>query len=299
MQRRNILDQPPIVLIYCSRLPILSSTVLSFLEQNQIHPFGYPSTRILPFRYLFERRVRNNRSTNLMSEFWKKKLLDQQRSHVLKGSNCTVTNIKYYFEQIWPILINEKGDDEEENKTFPEKCQQAFQQANIHLISKEKKSTNTKQLVHELQELIAAVSRIREQVNSNQILKIKSNEPIEWNHFSSELNSFSMNDKRSSDENDQPRSSKRIRSSCSQTILQWNPPSKQLVNHVQSQSSSLFQFILSLIYTILTSSELHLTDEQYRWLHRTINECHSNYNIDKLDLIIETACIVVKRDLVR
>ena len=130
----SYLDHCPIILTFCSRLPILSSIVLSSLEQHKIYPFGYPSTRTLPFRYLFERRVRNNRSTNLMSELWKKKLLDQQRTHVLKGSNCTVKNIKYYFQQIWPLLINEKRDDDDENKTFKDKCQQAFQQANIQLI---------------------------------------------------------------------------------------------------------------------------------------------------------------------
>jgi len=106
-----------IVLIFCSRLPVLSSIVLSSLKKYQIYPFGYPYTRTLPFRYLFERRVRNNRSTNLMSELWKKKkLLDQQRTHVLKGVNCTIKNIKYYFQQIWSQIINEKQDDDDNDE---------------------------------------------------------------------------------------------------------------------------------------------------------------------------------------
>jgi hypothetical protein len=298
------LDHSPIVLIFCSRLPILSSIVLSSLEQYKIYPFGYPSTRTLPFRYLFERRVRNNRSTNLMSELWKKTLLDQQRTHVLKGLNCTVKNIKYYFQQIWPILINEKRDDDDENKTFKDKCQQAFQQANIQLIIDENLIMNTDEIVNQLNHLLITISKIREKINSTQILKIKSNEPIEnfeTSHLLSEqiqIMSISMNDKRSSNENDEPRSSKRLRSSFSQTI-QWIPPSKQLVIHLQSQTESLFQFILSLVYTILTSSETHLTDEHYRWLHTTINHYDSNYNIDKLNILIETACIVAKRYLVR
>jgi len=235
-----------------------------------------------------------------MSELWKKKLLDQQRSHVLKGLNCTVKNIKYYFQQIWPLLINEKQDDDDENKTFQDKCQQAFQQANIQLIINENKLSNTNELVQQLRHLLNVVSQMKEQINSTQILKIKSNEPIEnieFIHLSSEQSS--TNDKRLSDENDQPRSSKRHRASCSRPILQWIPPSKQSVTNLQSQSSSLFQFILSLVHTILTSSELHLTDEHYRWLHTTTNQYDSNYNIDKLNLLIETACIVAKRDLVR
>jgi hypothetical protein len=301
-------DHLPIVLIFCSRLPILSSIVLSSLEQYKIYPFGYPSTRTLPFRYLFERRVRNNRSTNLMSELWKKKLLDQQRTHVLKGLNCTVKNIKYYFQQIWPILLNENRDDDDNDdqiKTFKDKCQQAFQQANIELENFfEKKLSNTNEIVNELNNLVFLINQIREQINSTQILKIKSNEPIEniqINHLLSQqisINTIKINDKRLTNENEQPRSSKRHRLSSLQTI-QWIPPSKQLVIHLQSQSSSIFQFILSLVHTILISSEIHLTDEHYHWLHTTINHYDSNYNIDKLNLLIETACIVAKSDLVR
>ncbi|CAF1335028.1 unnamed protein product [Rotaria sordida] len=346
-------DHLPIVLIFCSRLPILSPIVLSSLEQYKIYPFGYPFTRTLPFRYLFERRVRNNRSTNLMSELWKKKLLDEQRTHVLKGLNCTVKNIKYYFEQIWPLLITEKRDDDDENKTFKDKCQQAFQQANIQLIinkkenfyekklqiispnKNQKKIINTNEIVDQLNHLLNVIIQVKEQINSTQILKIKNNdslisssnealENINLSHLSStlpeqiqtintiEINNSSIltsiNDKRPSDENDEPHTIKRFRSSFSQStyptttttnIIQWIPPSKQLVTHIQSQSSSLFQFILSLVHIILNSTENHLTDEHCCWLHKTINNYDHNYNIDKLNLLIETACIVVKTDLVR
>lgn len=303
MKSTSILGIPPMILIFCSRSPILSSTVLSTLEQYQIYPFGYPSTRTLPFRYLFERRVRNNRSTNLMSELWKKKLLDQQRSHVLKGSNCTVENIKYYFEQIWPLLITEKRDDDEENKSFAEKCQQAFHQANIHFIYHDKPSNPINESVHQLEELLHVISQMKEQIHSTQILKIKSNESMEMMDLSSStlelMSTTSSQEKRSSDENDHPRSSKRLRSSLTPTILSWSPPSKHYIHHLHTQSSSLFQFILSLLQTIITSSEFHLTDEHYRWLNQTIHHYDSNSNVDKLNLLIDTACIVVKNDLVR
>jgi hypothetical protein len=136
-------------------------------------------------------------------------------------------------------------------------------------------------------------------------------ENIETSHSSSEqintneTNNTSINDKRPGDENDEPPSSKRLRLSCSQSTNpttnnnQWIPPSKQLVTHLQSQSSSIFQFILSLVHTILTPSECHLTDEHCRWLHTSVNLYDHNYNIDKLNLLIETACIVAKTDLVR
>lgn len=288
------------ILIFCSRLPILSSTVLSTLEQYQIYPFGYPSSRTLPFRYLFERRVRNNRSTNLMSELWKKKLLDQQRSHVLKGSNCTVENIKYYFEQIWPLLITEKRDDDEENKSFSDKCQQAFHQANIHFIQHDTSSNHINESVHQLQDLLHLISQVKDQIHSTQILKIKSNESMDFSSSTSQLLSTTSNqEKRSSDENDHPRSSKRLRSSFTPNILSWNIPSKHDIQHLHAQSSSLFQFILSLLHTIITSSEFHLTNEHYQWLHQTIHHYDSNSNIDKLNLLIDTACIVVKNDLVR
>ena len=123
-----------------------------------------------------------------------------------------------------------------------------------------------------------------------------------------EINDTSNTDKRPNDENDEINSSKRLRKSSSSqsmnsttittsNIIPWIPPSKHLVKHLQSQSSSLFQFILSLVHVILTSSITHLTDEHFHWLHTTINLYDYHYNIDKLNLLIETACIVAKRDL--
>jgi hypothetical protein len=120
-----------------------------------------------------------------------------------------------------------------------------------------------------------------------------------------EMNSIpSISDKRSGDENDEPRSVKRLRSSFLQsdnstTMIKWIPPSKQFVTSLHTQSSSLFQFILLLIHTILTSSDNHLTDEHCRWLHSTVHLYEQNYNIDKLSILIETACKVVKTNLVR
>jgi hypothetical protein len=175
----------PILLLFCSRLPVLSSSVLLSLENHQIYPYGYPHTRTLPFRYFFERRVRNNRSTNLISELWKKKLLDEQRTHVLKGSNCTVKNIKYYFEQIWSQIIY----DDDEQKTFEDRCQQAFQQANIQIkipkkkkiiIRKNLKKNHTiidKKYIDELNHLVKIVNHIKEQIispNASQILKLNN-----------------------------------------------------------------------------------------------------------------------------
>jgi hypothetical protein len=201
LNQKTNLTRSSIVLIFCSRLPVLSPLIISSLEKYHIYPYGYPYTRTLPFRYLFERRVRNNRSTNLMSELWKKKLLDEQRTHVLKGSNCTVKKIKYYFEQIWSQIINERQDDDEnyESKSFEDKCQQAFQQANIQIKLTKKKNTikltpkktpkkilpsinhlstkNDDEVVQELKQLITAISHIKEQItstNSSQILKMNN-----------------------------------------------------------------------------------------------------------------------------
>jgi hypothetical protein len=183
---------------------------MSLLEKNGIYPYGYPSTRTLPFRYLFERRVRNNRSTNLMSELWKKKLLDETRTHVLKGSTCTVKTIKYYFEQIWSQFLHEKQDDDDdahhEQKTWDDQCQQAFQQANIEVkitrkkLSFEKKTKtspkknpkksmnngsstaiietmNKNDIVEQLNQLLTVISHVKEQIssaNSSQILKMNN-----------------------------------------------------------------------------------------------------------------------------
>jgi len=368
-------DNPPIVLIFCSRLPVLSTIVLSSLKNYQIYPYGYPYTRTLPFRYLFERRVRNNRSTNLMSELWKKKLLDEQRTHVLKGLNCTVKNIKYYFQQIWLQIINEKQDDDE---NIEDKYQQAFQQANIQIKITQKKNLikltpkkNSKkiqnndeivdEIVDELNQIINITSKYKEQIisaNPSQILKmnnhieqstdckfrktiLQKNDHTTNNSFtliccflfalaqlsptmdntenihppstSSELvpspNPIipSTSDKRSIDENDEPHISKRLRSSCSQasnssnttTIIKWIPPSKQFVINLQSQSASLFQFTLSLIRTIFSSTDNHLTDEHSRWLHSTLNLYGHNDNNEKINVLIETACKVAKLNLVR
>ena len=115
-------------------------------------------------------------------------------------------------------------------------------------------------------------------------------------------------DKRPSDENDEPRASKRLRSSClhSNTLsptmihpIQWTPPSKQSLLLMQSQSLSLFQFALSLVQTIVTSSEHYLTDEHHQWLIATIKQYDGSCNDDRLEFIIQIACMVTKTSLVR
>ena len=179
--------ESPVALVFCSRLPILSPAVLARLTQLDVHPFGFPSSRTLPFRYLFERRVRNNRSTNLMSELWKKKLLEEQRTHVLKGSACSAKTIKYYFQQIWSQLLHEKQEDDEEVRPHAELCQQAFQQANIcvKIPTKKKKATSSAQiepLIAQLSQLIEAIGQMKEKTlaaSSSQILKM--NNQIEEN----------------------------------------------------------------------------------------------------------------------
>ena len=192
------LDLGGMVLMLCSRLPILSADVLSLLQDKRIYPFGYPSTRTLPFRYLFERRVRNNRSTNLMSELWKKVLVDQERTHVLRGVHCTVKTIKFYFGQIWPLLIDESRDDDEttaamtgdhELKTFKDRCQQAFLQAGIEIRPgsgqnlvddglsgsvQDNDSTRTNEMIDQLNHLLVMIHRIKAQIESNPVLKIKN-----------------------------------------------------------------------------------------------------------------------------
>ncbi len=136
-----------------------------------------------------------------MSELWKKKLLDEQRTHVLKASNCTVKTIKYYFEQIWSQIITEKHDEEEneEPKSFEEKCRQAFQQAQIQIKTMKKRivikltpkrnskkinqsnhqptTMDVKETVDQLNQLITMVSHMREQITSgslSQILKMNN-----------------------------------------------------------------------------------------------------------------------------
>lgn len=109
--------------------------------------------------------------------------------------------------------------------------------------------------------------------------------------------SSSNSDKRAIDENAQPSLTKRLRSSYSQsnnslttnTVLKWIPPSKQLVRRLQSQSSSLLQFISSLLEIILPSIDHPLTDEHSHWLHSTINSSDYEYNHEKIDLLITTA----------
>ena len=195
----------PRVLILCSRLPVLSPTVVAYLKTHRIYSYGYPCARTLPFRYFFERRVRNNRSTSLISDLWKKKLLEQQRTHVLKGSHCNVKNIKDYFEQIWSTFVNEKHDEDDEDdasKSFEDRCQQAFQQANIDIKktlvadkesnalsrrpSKKSNGTtvgppaqlmDTDEIVQQLNHLLHAIGHVKEQIsaaNPSQILKMNN-----------------------------------------------------------------------------------------------------------------------------
>jgi len=283
--------QSPIVLVCCSRLPIFSSDVLSYLDQHAIYPYGYSSTRTLPFRYLFERRGRNNRSTNLLSELWKKKLLDEQRTHLLKDSFCTVENIKHYFDEIWPILLNEKRDDDDENKTLDDKCQQAFQQANIQI----ELTHQSTELIRQLDQLVTVVNQIKQQINPAQILKLKSNDNLNETNDLSIEQKYNSNDKRSNDENIEIRSTKRLRAS----VQQWIPPSKQFIQHLQNQSTSLFQFILLIINTICLSIDCSLSKEQYQWLYAILDQYDSNHDHAKYQLLIETACLVARKDFVR
>ena len=294
----------PFVLIFCSRLPVLSFDLCSKLKQLQIFPFGYPFIRTLPFRYLFERHVRNNRSTNLMSELWKKKLLDETRTHVLKNSDCTIERIQFYFQQIWKQICDE-------NQPFDDKCQQAFQQANIQLKTMRKtikllsKRNNKKlqevNLIHQLEQLLTHVAQLKDQISSvnlsSQILKMNnhSDEMIESSSTDSETLLTQVSEKRSINENDQPTShaNKRLRQTT------WNPPSKEFVRHLQNQSSSLLQFTLALVNTIVFSSDCQLTDEHSNWLHTTMNSFGHNYNREKINILIETACKIAKLNLVR
>lgn len=106
-------------------------------------------------------------------------------------------------------------------------------------------------------------------------------------------------DKRSIDENDQPtsHSNKRVRRNT--TEQNWTPPAKEFVRHLQNQSSSLLQFTLSLVNTIVLSSDCQLTDEHLHWLHTTMNSYGHNYNREKIEVLIETACKIAKLNLVR
>jgi hypothetical protein len=136
-----------------------------------------------------------------MSELWKKKLLDEQRTHVLKGSTCTVKTIKYYFQQIWTHLMHEKPNDDDdggEQKSWQDQCRQAFEQAKIHVkinpkrhlsgrrtrtspkknVKRTTKKTMSKDgIVQQLSQLITAIGHVKEQVNGNnasQILKMNN-----------------------------------------------------------------------------------------------------------------------------
>lgn len=115
-------------------------------------------------------------------------------------------------------------------------------------------------------------------------------------------------DKRPSDENDEPRASKRLRSSCLQAntaspttmhSIPWTPPSKQSLLLIQSQSLSVFQFVLSLVQTMVTSSEHYLTDEHHQWLLATVKQYDGSCNDDRLEFIIQIASMVTKSSLVR
>ncbi|CAF0723215.1 unnamed protein product [Adineta ricciae] len=336
----------PTVLVFCSRLPVLSPVLVSSLEKYQIHPFGYPYTRTLPFRYLFERRVRNNRSTNLISELWKKKLLDEQRTHVLKDSTCTVQNIKHYFEEVWCQILHEKRDDDDANETFQSKCQQAFQQANIQIKIPKKRKTikiisrksvkrtdhstiGNGQMIDELNKLITDTNRVKSRFTSHtatQILKMNNHlQPNTDAQLPSTLNGTSNNmenvhspsapfdsdssfssitssstDKRTLDENDQSNSTKRLRSSSTNsTIVKKWIPSKQSVANIEFQSTSLFQFILSLISEILPSINCQFTDEHSRWIHSTLNLYGYYDDCDRHNFLIDIACKVAKLDRVR
>ena len=120
---------------------------------------------------------------NLISELWKRTLLDQHRTHVLKGVLCTMSIIKEHFQQIWPVLISEKRDDDEEpSKTFADKCRQAFEQANIdiksnsQIIQSKAVSMGTEPLIDQLNQLLSVVQQMKEVVQSQQVLKIKNDE---------------------------------------------------------------------------------------------------------------------------
>lgn len=285
----------PTVLIICSRLPVISQSAYEKCSKLEIFPFGFPLSRILPFRYLFERRVRNNRSTNLMSDLWKKKLLDEHRTHVLKDSNCSEDSVRFYFQQIFSQIVQEKydedDDDSQQKSSWPDRCRQAFVQANIEIEldeqkNKSKEKCSSSQLVDQLNELVNVIGRVKQEVQldkSNKILRTTNK----------------IQEKRSIDENEKPKSTKRFRTSLkngtnNEQTSDWNPPSKEIVDQLQIQSSSLFQFILSLVRTIFDSNDDRLTDEQFLWLKSTANAFGHQYNNEKVQVLIETACQVTK-----
>lgn len=116
----------------------------------------------------------------------------------------------------------------------------------------------------------------------------------------------SAGDKRALDDSDEPADRKRLRS-CSPTsdrdsttiVIKWTPPSEQFLAHVQSQSASLFQFILSLVNTIYSSADHPFTDEHSRWIHSKLPPRAEDYNADKIDSLIATACRIAETNFVR
>ncbi|CAF0873501.1 unnamed protein product, partial [Didymodactylos carnosus] len=153
-------SKKPTLLVFCSRLPVLNGDVWTYLDTKYIHCYGYPYANNLPFRYLFERKIRN-RSINIFNENWKKTLIDKTAFHLLKNQNCNVSTIKYYFNLVMIKTfrdiqmeqeIKEDGDENNDdnnnnssinknmanhyifNERFKEKCERAFKQAKIELI---------------------------------------------------------------------------------------------------------------------------------------------------------------------
>ena len=114
-----------------------------------------------------------------------------------------------------------------------------------------------------------------------------------------------LNNKRATDENDESHLPKRFCSSSIQSgptmasSTEWIPPTPEQVTRVQAQSSSVFQFILSLAHGIVTASDNQLTDEQVHWLRVTIDLYDHDYNNDKLNSLMEIACKVARTNLVR
>ena len=117
----------------------------------------------------------------------------------------------------------------------------------------------------------------------------------------------SATDKRPSDENDEPRASKRLRSSCTLSNnprattpngMPWSPSSKQEVTQLHSQPASIFQFILSHVRATVTPSHDQLTDEDYQCLYTSLNQYDYHEDMSKLRLLIDVAWMVTKTNLV-
>ena len=80
---------------------------------------------------------------------------------------------------------------------------------------------------------------------------------------------------------------------------EWIPPTQMQVKRLQAQSSSVFQFILSLVHGIVSASNNQLTDEQVHWLRANIDLFDHDCNTDKLNSLMEIACKVARTNLVR